>query len=649
MAKQNKIKPTINSSNIDPVTENGSQRSDQQRHWLPILVLMLLSIVLYISTTNFDYALDDKIVIQDNQFVKKGTAGIGDIMSKETFTGYFGEQKNLVEGARYRPLSLVTFAMEHQLFKTNMRNEKGQTLSDAATKKLLYVGNPHISHFINVLLYAFCAFLLFQVLSIISPISIDEKWYFTLPFVATLLFVIHPIHIEVVANIKGRDEIMVFLFSFASLLACLRYAKNNSIITLIMASVYLFLGLLSKENAITFLAVIPVALYFFTDMSLSKIGRAMLPLLGVTILFLFIRYRVIGYFMSNGSEITDIMNNPFYGMTFGERTATVFYTLGKYIALLVFPHPLTHDYYPYQIPKMQWSNVESMMSLMVYIGLAIFAVWSLFKKSIPGFAVIFYLATLSIVSNLPFSIGTFMNDRFVFISSVAFCLLLAWLLVKKIPQWIQAGSVANIPLVSAIVLGVFSLGFVAKTIERTPVWQNGDTLNEASIKISTGSARANMFMATTIFEKRKLEKDTTKRKEMILEAERYIKRALEIYPEYGSALHMQSGIAGEVYDTDHDIDKLLLSFGQALVLRDKLQVVDNVTKNTFADTYIEYLMGKPNLQPKILAFLKTIYPSFLEKKDRNNALRYINYALTLAPQDPTLLAAKVAADALLQK
>jgi hypothetical protein len=647
MAKQLQRKAYQQAENT--IEKIDSKPSSRAGNMIPILVLMLLSMLLYISTITFDYALDDKIVIQDNQFVKKGTAGIGDIMSKETFTGYFGEQKDLVEGARYRPLSLVTFAMEHQLFKTNMRNEKGQTLSDSVTKKLLYVGNPHISHFINVLLYAFCAFLLFRVLSMMFPVGADEKWYFTLPFVTTLLFVVHPIHIEVVANIKGRDEIMVFLFSFATLLACLRYAKSNSIFQLVLAAVYLFLGLLSKENAITFLAVIPVALYFFTEMSLPKIGRTMLPLLLVTCLFLLLRYSVIGYFMSSGKEITDIMNNPFFGMNFSERTATVFFTLGKYIMLLFFPHPLTHDYYPYQIPKMQWNNLWCILSLITYIGLAIFSVWSLFRKSIPGFTAIFYLATLSIVSYLPFSIGTFMNDRFVFISSFAFCLFLAWLLVKKLPEWIQSGSIANIPIMSAVILGILSLGFVFKTLERTPVWKNGDTLNEASIKISTGSARANMFMGTTIFEKRKLEKDTAKRREMIYEAERYVKRALEIYPDYGSALHMQSGIAGEVYDTDHDLDKLLLTFKQALAQRDKLQLVDAKTKNTFADSYLEYLISKPAVQPKVLSFLKEIYPTFLEKKERTNALRYINYALIIAPQDPDLLAAKATATTLSEK
>ena len=641
MAKLNK-----NQTQETPTVTSSVQKLENNKKLWPILTLMMLSIALYISTIGFDYALDDTIVIQDNQFVKKGTAGIGDIMSKETFTGYFGEQKDLVEGARYRPLSLVTFAMEHQLFKKNMRNDKGQTLSDATTKKLLYVGNPSISHFINVLLYALCAYLLFQVLMALFPPQAHEKCYFTLPFVATLLFVAHPIHTEVVANIKGRDEIMVFLFSFASLLACIKYVRSNSTFQLILAAVYLFLGLLSKENAITFLAIIPVALYFFTTASLPKIGRTMLPLLIVTCLFLVIRYRVIGYFLSSGKEITDLMNNPFYGMTGGERTATVFFTLGKYITLLFFPHPLTHDYYPFQIPKMDWTNVWSIVSLATYVLLSIFAVYSLYRKSIPGFAAIFYLATLSIVSNLPFSIGTFMNDRFVFISSVGFCIFMAWLLVQKIPTWINTGKIAEIPVVSAIVLGLFSLGFVAKTIERTPVWQNGNTLNQASIKISTNSARANMFMATTLFEQRKKETDIAKQTALIYEADFYVKRALQIFPDYGSALHMQSGIAGEIYGIDKDLDKLLLTFKQALRLRDKLQLIDTKTGNTFTDGYLEYLIGRPNTNEKILAFLKETYPQFLAKKDKKNALRYIGYALKIAPADAVLLDAKMKADSL---
>jgi len=87
-----------------------------QDNKFPALILFVLSIALYIQSVQFDFVLDDKIVLNENGLVKKGFSGIGDILSTESMTGYFGEEKQLVAGGRYRPLSLVTFAIEHQFF-----------------------------------------------------------------------------------------------------------------------------------------------------------------------------------------------------------------------------------------------------------------------------------------------------------------------------------------------------------------------------------------------------------------------------------------------------------------------------------------------------------------------------------------------------
>ena len=56
------------------------------------------------------------------------------------------------------------------------------------------------------------------------------------------------------------------------------------------------------------------------------------------------------------------MNNPFLKIegnqwvpfSGAEKMATIFYTLGYYIKLLLVPHPLTHDYYPRHIDIMNW-------------------------------------------------------------------------------------------------------------------------------------------------------------------------------------------------------------------------------------------------------------------------------------------------------
>ena len=83
-------------------------------------------------------------------------------------------------------------------------------------------------------------------------------------FIAAMIFIAHPIHTEAVANIKGRDELMAMLFSLGALYGAIKYMDNPSRKWMIISMCSYFLGLLSKENAITFFAIIPVSIYFFS-------------------------------------------------------------------------------------------------------------------------------------------------------------------------------------------------------------------------------------------------------------------------------------------------------------------------------------------------------------------------------------------------
>ena len=70
-----------------------------------------------------------------------------------------------------------------------------------------------------------------------------------------------------------------------------------------------------------------------------------------------------------------MLNNPFLGMTLAEKYATITHTLGRYLLLLVVPHPLTHDYYPKTIPVMSWSHWSVIISLVLHLAALGWAVW----------------------------------------------------------------------------------------------------------------------------------------------------------------------------------------------------------------------------------------------------------------------------------
>jgi len=345
--------------------------------WKPVLVLTIFAFILYYNTLNNDYALDDAIVVTNNQFTQKGSEGISEIFKYDTFVGFWltsnkgktaeeiQTEKKLVAGGRYRPLSLATFALEIEFF--------GQDIKDASGK-IVYKGNPTVSHFVNIVLYLLTTILLFIILKKLFPPDDSKKWYLSFPLIVSLLFLAHPIHTEAVANIKGRDEIMTLLGSLSALWFTLQYLDTKKFYNLILSSICLFLGLLSKENAITFLAIIPLTVYYFTKNSHFDNLKSWIPLFIAASVFLIIRGSILGFGEHKQEIAQEIMNNPFLHASGLEKIATIFFTLWVYIKLLFFPHPLTYDYYPYQIEIIGWSNPGAFLPLLLYLALGVYSV-----------------------------------------------------------------------------------------------------------------------------------------------------------------------------------------------------------------------------------------------------------------------------------
>jgi tetratricopeptide (TPR) repeat protein len=486
------------------------------------LALFALSVLIYANTFNHDFAQDDAIVITDNMFTKEGVAGIPDLFRYDTFYGFFkkANKDKLVAGGRYRPLTPAMFAIEYQLFGLN----------------------PAAMHILNALWYGLLVVVLYGAL--LALFLRRAKWdkglsvnmVYLIPLLAAFVYAMHPLHTEAVANIKGRDEIMTLLGSIAALWLVLK----DDVRYLALAALCFFLALMAKENAITFLGVIPLALYFFTEDELGDIVKKMLPLVGAAALFLVIRFSILG--MSFGDPGIELMNNPFVKIeqgrwvdfTAGEKTATITYTLGKYAQLLVAPIGLTHDYYPRQVDIMNWGDWRVLLSLLLYLGLIFYALRGLINKDIGSFAVLFYLLTLSIVSNIVFPVGTNMSERFMFMPSVGFALLISWAIMKYIPQLkISTGVLAGI-----------GLAFAVLTIQRNPAWKDNYTLFTTDIHNSPNSAKLRNAVAGELsvqWAALAPEQQATQTS-MLEEALGHINEAIRIHPTYKQAHYIKGNV-----------------------------------------------------------------------------------------------------------
>ena len=486
---------------------------------LQSMLLFAFSFLLYANTLTHGFVQDDAIVITDNMFTSKGVDGIPGILSKDTFFGFFKVEgkENLVSGGRYRPLTLVLFALLYQLVGNN----------------------PFWFHLVTVLLFsATCVVLYRTLLLLLRGWAAGQAQAPVVAWIAALLFAAHPIHTEVAANIKGCDEIVTLLGSLGALWFTLRAFDTGKLHYSLLAALVFFLACLSKENAATFVVVIPLALWFFRSpgAQLPNILRHSVPVWAAFLVFFLIRGSILHW--KFGAEPMELMNNPFlkiegnHWVKFApaERLATIFFTLGKYIQLLFVPYPLTHDYYPRYIATKTFADPLTLLIFLGYGLMVWYALSGIQRRDPVRFGILFFLLTISIVSNLVFPVGTNMGERFAFMPSVGFCLVVATLLLR-LRHWRSAVGIA----------GVATLLFAGGTVWRNRVWESNEKLFFTDVKTSVNSAKINNACGGVTFEKAQKETDPVKKETMFRQAFDFANQALSIYPNYKDAVLTRAG------------------------------------------------------------------------------------------------------------
>lgn len=589
---------------------------DTIKNYRDYILLFVLAIGLYVNTLPHGYVLDDKIAITENQFTKQGFSGIPDILTTDAFVGFYGKEKNLVAGKRYRPLSIVTFAVEYQIFGRS----------------------PFVSHLINVLLYAFTCLLLYHLMKRMFPDRRGNVWYLTTPFIIAVIFVVHPLHTEAVANIKGRDELLALLASLGALYYSLKWLDTNKVKSLLLSAACLFAGLFAKENTITFLLIIPATVRFCTDHSLKRNITSFSVLFFATVVYLGFRIYLLG--IPDGTEAKELMNNPFLNASVSDKYATIFYTLGIYLKLLAYPHPLTHDYYPNQIPIIGWMDYRALVPLALYIYMTVLAFIGFKTKKPTFYAFLFYLATLSIVSNIVFPIGSFMNERFMYMPSIGYCIALGIAVTFGIYKHIPSTKINQYLINTAFLL--LLIGYSIKTIHRNTAWESDFSLATTDVIVSSNSAKANMSAGLSLIDAAKEEKNANKKQNLLIQSVGYLKKSLEIYPTYIQPMLLMGNALFELGDLKNSSlyfeNCLRINPKYTYALNNLEHVADVSSKNKDYQLAIECfdkLLAYKADNVRVLLKLGQLYGRDLRNNDL--ALKYILEANKLEPENVEIL------------
>lgn len=443
-------------------------------------LIIILTFVLYSNSINNEYSLDDNIVVDGNQTVEKGITSIPKI-----FTSSYTTDKK--QNYSYRPTVLSTFAIEKQFFK---KLPASQTLEQKKKKDKLTQAN--ISHFINVLLYAFNCVLLFIVLLLIFP---AYNWVFS--FLITLLFLVHPLHTEVVSSIKNRDEILLFIFVLMSIKYFINYSKTTEIKNLFFALLFSFAALFTKENGMALIGVVPIILFFIKS-SRKNIVISFLSLLVLFVLFGFLKKALFG---EQQSRLYEYFENPLmYEDWSVKRISASLYCNWFYFKMLVFPQNLSFYYGYNQIPIATWSFWQVWVSLVINAVLFVYGIITFLKRKPEGLGIILCLGLMMGVNNSFFLLPGIVADRFTYMLSIGFAIFIIAGLVKffKIDLTKETKKL-KIPnqfaLIFVFVLSIYSI----RTIARNPNWHDYLTLFNHDIEHLQESAKAHALISNTMY------------------------------------------------------------------------------------------------------------------------------------------------------
>jgi len=460
------------------------------------VLVFVSALALYANTLGHGFVLDDGLVLQDNAYVQKGIRGIPDILSRDSFHGTLGESAYL-SGGRYRPLSLMMFAFEVSFFGME----------------------PFAHHLINVLLYGLTAVVLLRLLR-----RAVFQGHPLAALAATLLFVVHPVHTEVVANIKSRDEILSLLFvllTFGYLL------KEGSDMNRWKAAGCYVLALLSKENGIVLLAIAPLALFTFGDKSWRLALRDCWPLGLVAVAYVGLRLLLIG---SRMQEVPGVLDNPYILAATDQKLATILSVFISYLGLLVWPHPLTYDYSFAQVPYRDFGDPLVWAGAALVVLMAVPSIRALVRRDLFGWCAAFFLATVLLVSNLFFNIGAPMAERFLYQASLPFIIAVVELGRRGL---FSAGMLNGRGItVAASIMALLCLPQAWLTLDRNADWRDRDDLLLHDVLVSSRSARANTYAGIACIRKSQTLPDKNAQHGLASRALVFFARADSIVPDY---------------------------------------------------------------------------------------------------------------------
>lgn len=445
-----------------------------------VAAVALLAVLVYANSLANGFALDDGAIILNNPRVHSL-----DNVHRFFYTPYW---TTAPEGTGlYRPITLLTYALDWQLWN----------------------GDATGFHLVNVLLHAGVTTLVFLLLRGFGTSLLAAG-------VAAALFAVHPVHVEAVANVVGRAELLAAFFFLLGVVAHGRGRGDWRTAAVVGAAYLLALG--AKEIAV----MLPAALVLLDSLGATRLrdvvqrvrrrGRVYVAAAASLVVYMAARKAAAGVFVGGATFSPWFWREPWT-----TPVLTLVRLWWEYLRLMVFPAQLAADYGPAVIVPERGVSLLVIAGLsagVLALGVAI-AAWK--KARLVSAGIGWFMVTILPVSGIFFPLEIILAERTLYLPSVGVSLAVAGLL-----ELVRRGRRRWVPAV-VVVLVVLGAAGMVRTWTRTPVWRNTVTVLAALARNHPDSYRNHWVLARELQQRQQNE-----------EALEHYATALALAPGYGN-------------------------------------------------------------------------------------------------------------------
>jgi tetratricopeptide (TPR) repeat protein len=565
--------------------------ADQKKYALQIILLTLATITVFSNILSNQFVWDDNNLIRENPYVKN----LGSV--PYLFTPHYWNYAHPGSKGGYRPIFMASLAVDYYLWKVDVFG----------------------FHLTSISLHLMNVFLIFILVTLLTKGARSGPWFFEAPFIAALLFAVHPVHVESVTWIKNRGDPLSSIFFITAFILFIKsvsgeWSRTKAALT---GSVFCFVvSLLSKEIAIT-LPLVLISYCFYALPSSDRIKAAFktLPFFCVCALYAVLK---LGLFttenLSKGVQKIGIYSNAL----------VVLKTFAYYIGIMANPLNLNAE----RRLSVPVSFFEPPVLLSLTLLAAVITVIVIVRKrGMPlGFSLLWIIITLLPASNIVSLYPRPIAEQRLYLPSIGFCLALALIFSRSFgsPEMPVSRKFKTLSVAALIFLTTF---YSFLTLRRNLDWRDASTFWTKTSMSAPYRSRTHYNLGCIFLNEGKLPEAIDSFKKAI-----YINRThIDAYCNLGNAYYM----AGLYDEAIACLEKAVEIDPCNLRARADLNVLYQVTGRT--DEAVKFYRRMLELYPDDGSVCNNLAVAYEENMGRHeDAIELYKRAMRLGFKDPVV-------------